>query len=82
MREEVREGSRELRNGEFHHLYSFPSIIRMIKTRRMKFMEHVACMIEKRNACRFLIGKPEEQRPLEKGKLKWESTITMNLREI
>jgi hypothetical protein len=42
-------GSRKLHNEELHSLYSSPSIIRMIKSRRMGWVEHVACTREKRN---------------------------------
>jgi hypothetical protein len=53
----------ELHNEEFHNLYSSPSIIRMIKSRRMRWAGHVARM-ERRNAYRILVGKPEGKRPL------------------
>jgi hypothetical protein len=49
---------RELRN-----LYFSPSIMRMIKSRRMRWTGHVAGMGQKRNACRILVGKPEGERP-------------------
>jgi hypothetical protein len=55
---------RKLNNEEFHKLYSSPSIIRMMKSRRTRLAEHVACLREKRNACRILVGKPEGKRPL------------------
>jgi hypothetical protein len=44
-------------------LYSSPNIIRMIKSRRMRWTRHVAQMGEKRNACRILVGKQEERDP-------------------
>jgi hypothetical protein len=50
---------RKLRNEELHDLYSSPSIIRIIKSRRMRWAGHVARMGEKRNAYRLLVGKPE-----------------------
>jgi hypothetical protein len=49
-------------NEELHNLYSSPGIIRMIKSRRMRWAEHVARMRAKRNAYRVLVGKPEEKR--------------------
>jgi hypothetical protein len=52
-------GWRKLHNEEFRDLYSSPSIIRMIKSRRMRWEGHVARMGEKRNAFRLLVGKPE-----------------------
>jgi hypothetical protein len=54
----------KLHNEELHNLYSSLSIIRMIKSRRMRWAGHVARMGEKRNAYRILVGKPEEKRPL------------------
>jgi hypothetical protein len=50
---------RKLHNEELHNLYSSPSIIRMIKLRRMRWAGHVARMREKRNAYRILVGMPE-----------------------
>jgi hypothetical protein len=57
-RDEVTEGWRKLHNEELHNLYSSPSIIRMIKSRRMRWAGHVTCIGEKRNAYRILVGKP------------------------
>jgi hypothetical protein len=51
---------RKLHNEELHNLYSSPNIIRMIKSRRMRWAEHVARMGEKRNAYRVLAGKHKE----------------------
>jgi hypothetical protein len=58
-------GWRKLHNEELHNLYSFPSIIGMIKSRRMRWAGHVARMGETGNAYRILVGKPE-------GKNHWE----------
>jgi hypothetical protein len=63
-RDEVTGGSRKLHNEELHNLYSSRSIIRMMKSRRMKWAGHVARMGEKRNAYRILVGMPEGKRPL------------------
>jgi hypothetical protein len=49
---------RKLHNEDLHNLYSFPSVIRGIKSRRMRWAGHVARMGEKRNAYRILLGKP------------------------
>jgi hypothetical protein len=62
-RDEVTGGWRKLHNKEFHNLYSSPSVIRMIKSRSIRWAERVAGM-DKRNAFRLLMGKPEERRPL------------------
>jgi hypothetical protein len=48
-----------LHNEELNDLYSAPNIIRVIKSRRMRRMRHVACMGEKRGAYRILVGRPE-----------------------
>jgi hypothetical protein len=55
---------RKLHNEELRDLYSSPSIIKIIKSRRMRWAGHVAGMGEKRNAYRLLVGKPEGKRPL------------------
>jgi hypothetical protein len=54
-------GWRKLHTEELHDLYSSPSIIRMIKSRRMRWASNVAQMGEKRNAYRILVGKPERK---------------------
>jgi hypothetical protein len=61
---EVAGGWRKLHNEVLHNLYFSPSIIRMIKSRRMKWAGHVARMGKKRNAYRILVGKPEGKRQL------------------
>jgi hypothetical protein len=62
-RDEVTRKLRKLHNGELHDLYSSPSIIRIMKLRRMRWVEHVAQMGEKRNAYRLLVGKSRLGRP-------------------
>jgi hypothetical protein len=57
-------GLRKLHNEELQHLYSSPSIIRIINSRRMRWRGHVTRMVEKRNAYRILVGNPEGKRPL------------------
>jgi hypothetical protein len=59
-------GWRKLHNEELHNLYSSPSIIRIIKSRMMRWAEHVARMGEKLNVYRLLVGKPEGKRPLRR----------------
>jgi hypothetical protein len=58
MRDEMEEGWRKLHNEELHHLYSSPSIIRVIKSRRMRWAWHPASL-RNRNAYRILVGRPE-----------------------
>jgi hypothetical protein len=57
-RDGVTGGWRNLHNEELHNLYSLPSIIRIIKSRRMRWAGHVARMGAKRNVYRLLVGKP------------------------
>jgi hypothetical protein len=63
-REEVTGELRKLHNGELHNLYSSPDIVRQIKSRRMRWAGHVACMGEGRNVYRVLVGKPKGKRLL------------------
>jgi hypothetical protein len=62
-RDRVTRGWRKLHNEELRDFYSSPSIMRIIKSRRMRWAGHVARMGEKRNVTRLLIGKPEGKRP-------------------
>jgi hypothetical protein len=59
--DEVTGGWRKLHDTELRNLYSSPSIIRMIMSRRMRWAEHIARMETKKNAYRILVGKPEEK---------------------
>jgi hypothetical protein len=77
-RDEVTGDWRKLHHEELHRLYSSPSIIRMIKSRRMRWAGHVARMGEKRNAYRIL-GKPEGKRPLGRPRCRWVDNIKMDL---
>jgi hypothetical protein len=54
----------------------------MIKSRRMKWAEHVARRGEKRNACKILVGTPVGRRPLERPRCRWMDNIKIDLREI
>jgi hypothetical protein len=75
-------GWRKLHNEELHNLYSSPSIIRIIKSRRMRWERHVARMGEKRNVYRLLVGKPEGKRPLGRPRCRWIDNNKMDLLEI
>jgi hypothetical protein len=63
-------------------LYSSAYIIRQIKSRRMRWVGHVARMVEGRNVYRVLVGKPEGRRPLGRPRRRWEDEFKMVLREI
>jgi hypothetical protein len=73
---------RKLHNDELHSLYSSPSIVRVIKSRRMRWARHVACMGERRDVYRVLVGRPEGKRPLGRPRRRWEDNIKMDRREI
>jgi len=62
--DEVTAEWRRLHNEELNDLYSSPNIVRVIKSRRMRWVGHVACMGEERGMYRVLVGKPEGRRPL------------------
>jgi hypothetical protein len=72
---------RKLHNEELRELYSSSSIIRIIKSRRMRSVGYVARM-EKRNAYRLLVGKPEGKRPLGRPRRRWVDNIRMDLGEV
>jgi hypothetical protein len=71
----------ELHNEELHNLYSSPSIIRIIKSRRIRWARHLARMGKKRNAYRILVGKPEGKRPMGRPRPRWVDHIKIYLRE-
>jgi hypothetical protein len=81
-RDEVTGEWRKLHNEELHDLYSSPSIIRIIESRRMRWAGHVARMGKKRNAYRLLVGKPEGKRPLGRPRRRWVENIRMDLGEV
>jgi hypothetical protein len=76
---EVTGGWRKLHNEELHNLYSSQSIIRMIKSRRMRWTGHVARV--GRRGYRILVRKPEGKRLLGIPKHRCEDSITMDLGE-
>jgi hypothetical protein len=81
-RDEVTGEWRKLHNEELRDLYSSPSIIRIIKSRRMRWARHVARMGEKTNAYRLLVGKPERKRPIGRPRRRWVDNIRMDLGEV
>jgi hypothetical protein len=81
-RDEVTGERRKLHNEELRDLYSSQSIIRIIKSRRMRWAGHVALMGEKRNAYRLLVGKPKGKRPLGRPRRRWVDNIKMDLGEV
>jgi hypothetical protein len=74
-------GWKKLHNEELHNLYSSRSIIRMIKSRRIRWAGHAVRMGEKMNAYRILVGKPEGKRPLGRPRRWLVGNIKMGLRD-
>ena len=81
-RDEVTGEWRSLYNEELNDLYSSPNIVRVIKSRRMRWAGHVARMVEERGAYRVLVGKPEGKRPLGRPRRRWVDNIRMDLQEV
>jgi hypothetical protein len=81
-RDEVTGEWRRLHNEELNNLYSSPNIIQVIKSRRMRWAGHVACMGEGRGAYRILVGRTEGRRPLGRPRHRWEINIKMDLQEV
>jgi hypothetical protein len=70
---------RKVHNDELHSLYSSPNIVRVIKSRRMRWAGHVACMGEGRGVHRVLVGRPKGKRPFGRPRHRWEDNIKMDL---
>jgi hypothetical protein len=81
-RDDVTGGWRKLHSEELHNLYFSLSLIRMIKSRWMRWAGHVARMVQRNAYRRILVGKPEGKRPLGRPRLGWVGNIKMDLREI
>jgi hypothetical protein len=81
-RDEVTGEWRRLYNKELYALYSSPNIIRVIKSRTLRWAGHVARMGKRTGAYRALVGKPEKRRPLGRPRRRREDNIKMDLREV
>jgi hypothetical protein len=81
-RDEVTGEWRKLHNEELRDLYSPPSVIRIIKSRRMRSAGHVARIGENRNSYRLLVGKPEGKRPPGRPRRRRVDNIKMDLGEV
>jgi hypothetical protein len=73
---------RKLHNRELIDLYSSPNIVRVIKSRKMRWVGHVVHMGERRAVYSVLVGKPEGKRPLGRHWHGWEDNIKMELQEV
>ena len=81
-RDEVTGEWRKLHNEELSDLYSLPNIVRMVKSRRMRWAWHVARVGEGREVHMVLVGKPERKGPLGRPRHRWEDNIKMDLQEV
>ena len=81
-RDEVTGEWRKLHNEELNDLYCSTNIVRVIKSRRMRWAGHVAGMGEKRGVYRVLVGKPEGMKLLGRPRRRWEDNIKMDLQEV
>jgi hypothetical protein len=66
---------KRLYNEELYNLHSSPNIIQMIKSRRMRWTGHVACMGDRRSAFRVLVERPEGKRPLGRLRRRWQDNM-------
>jgi hypothetical protein len=73
---------RKLHNEELNDLYCSPNIVRVIKSRRMRWARHIARTGERRVVYRVSVGKPKGKRPLGRPRHRWEDNITMDLQEV
>jgi hypothetical protein len=81
-REEVTGEWRKLHNEELNDLYSLPNIVRVVKSRRMRWAGRVARMGEEGGLYRVLVGKPERKRPLGRPRRRWVDNIKMDVQEV
>ena len=73
---------RKLHNEELNDLYCSSNIVRVIKSRRMRWAGHVACVGEREDIYRVLVGKCKGKRPLGRPNRRWENNIKMDLQEV
>ena len=81
-RDEVIVERRKLRNEELNDLYSSPKILRVIRSRRMRWAGHVARMGEGRGMYRVLVEKREGKRPVGRPRRRWEDNNKMDLQDV
>jgi hypothetical protein len=70
------------KNEELHNLYSSQTVVQVIKSRKIRWVGHVAQMGEGRGVYKVLVGKPEGKRPLGGPSRRWEDNIKMDLHEV
>ena len=82
LRDEVIGEWKKLHNEKLSDMYSLPNIVRVVKSRRMRWAGHVARLGEGRVLHRVLVGKPEGKRPFGRPRRRWEDNIKMDLQEV
>jgi hypothetical protein len=80
-RDEVTGEWRNLHNEELNDVYSSPNIVRVIKSRRIRWAGHVESMGERRCIYRIFVGKPEGKRPMGVPSRRWDDNIKMDLQK-
>jgi hypothetical protein len=70
---------RRLHNEELHNLYASPNIIQVIKSRKMRWSGHVACMGGMRNAYNILVRKPQGKGPVRRPRCRWKDNVRLDL---
>ena len=78
-RDEMTGEWRRLHNEELHGLYDSPDVVRIMKSRRLRWSDHVARMREKRRLYSIVVRKPEGKRPLARPRRRWEDNIRRDL---
>jgi hypothetical protein len=82
MRDEITGEWRKPHNGKLNDLYYSPNIVRVIKSRRMRWTGQVSCTGERRGVNRVLVGKPEGKRPLGRPRHRWMDNIKLKIQEV
>jgi hypothetical protein len=72
----------KLHKEELDDLYSTPNIVRMIKSKRIRWVEHVVRVWERRSVYKVLVGKPEGRKPRGRHKRRFEDNIKIDLQEV
>jgi hypothetical protein len=81
-RDKITNEWRKLYNEELNDLYSSPNIVQVIKSIRIRWVGHVACIGKRRGVYRILVEKPERKRPLSRPRHGWEDSSKMDLQEM
>jgi hypothetical protein len=81
-KDEVTREWRRLHNEDLYDLISSPNIMRVVRSRRMRWAVYMARTGNRRGAYRVSVGRPEGKRPLGRARIRWEDNIEMNLQDV